>query len=149
MSTESTIWIVLLAHAGATWFMSGVIWIVQVVHYPLFAGVGADRFADYERAHQRRITRVVAPAMFVELGLAIALVLMLDGPALRLAWAGLALLAVNWVSTFAVQVPAHTSLAGGFDERAHKRLLATNWVRTAAWSARGVIALVMIPAFVT
>jgi len=144
VSAGTLVWSLLLAHAGVTWFMAGVIWIVQVVHYPLFAGVGADGFADYERAHKRRITYIVAPAMFAELGLAIALLLVLDGAALRLAQAGLALLAVNWISTFAVQVPAHTSLAGGFDERAHRRLLSTNWIRTACWSARGVAGLAMV-----
>ena len=31
----------LAAHAAATWALVGLIWTVQVVHYPLFALVGA------------------------------------------------------------------------------------------------------------
>jgi hypothetical protein len=49
---------------------------------------------------------------------------------------GLALLAVVWASTWLVQVPCHTRLAGGFDAAAHGRLVATNWIRTVGWSAR-------------
>ena len=41
---------VLLAHAAATLFMVGLIWFVQVVHYPLFARVGPDAFVPYAAA---------------------------------------------------------------------------------------------------
>ena len=34
--------LLLLLHAAATLFMTGLIWFVQVVHYPLFARVGED-----------------------------------------------------------------------------------------------------------
>ena len=37
--------LILLGHLAATLFMVGVIWFVQVVHYPLFAKVGATAFA--------------------------------------------------------------------------------------------------------
>ena len=33
--------LLLLLHAGATFFMCGLIWFVQIVHYPLFAQVGS------------------------------------------------------------------------------------------------------------
>ncbi|MEO1480367.1 MAG: hypothetical protein AAFV01_17515, partial [Bacteroidota bacterium] len=64
----------LLLHLLATLTMFGAIWIVQVVHYPLFSGVGVERWAAYEAAHQTRITWVVGPAMLLELGTAVALV---------------------------------------------------------------------------
>ena len=53
----------LLIHAGATLYMTGLIWFVQVVHYPLMARVGEDGFAEYEKHHQRLTTWVVAPPM--------------------------------------------------------------------------------------
>ena len=64
-------WIVVV-HYAATLFMAGVIWIVQVVHYPLFARVGAAGYAAYQGAHVRLITYVVLPAMLVELATAAA-----------------------------------------------------------------------------
>ena len=57
---------VLLVHLTATLVMVGVIWFVQIVHYPLMAQVPRSGFAAYERDHQRRTTFVVAPAMLVE-----------------------------------------------------------------------------------
>ena len=38
---------VLITCAAATWFMAGLHWFVQVVHYPLFADVGTERFIAY------------------------------------------------------------------------------------------------------
>jgi hypothetical protein len=35
-------------------------------------------------------------------------------------------------------------LSTGFDPVVHRRLVRTNWVRTAAWTARGAAAVAMI-----
>ena len=40
-------------------------------------------------------------------------------------------------------MPLHGRLAQGFDAVAHRRLVSTNWVRTAGWSVRGLLALLM------
>jgi hypothetical protein len=135
---------VFLVHLGATLLMAGVIWTVQVVHYPLFAGVGADGWAAYEAAHQSRITLVVGPLMVAELVTAVWLVL--DRPEALPAWAvvlGAALVGVIWVSTAFVQVPLHAALGGAFDADAHGRLVGTNWIRTVAWTVRGGLVLWM------
>ena len=58
--------VLLLGQAAATLFMTGVIWIVQSVHYPLFALVGRDGFSEYAREHRRRITVIVGIVMPVE-----------------------------------------------------------------------------------
>ena len=76
--------------------------------------------------------------MFIELGAAALLVVRRLTP---VTVAGAALVAVIWMSTFFLQVAQHNSLRAGFTVRAHRRLVATNWVRTLAWSARGVLAL--------
>ncbi len=141
MTTTSPADGLLLVHAATTLFMAGLIWFVQVVHYPLFAHVGAAGFAAYERLHSRNTTWVVGPPMLVELGTAILVALSVGNP---LSWAGLALLAVIWGSTWALQVPAHVRLERGFDAATHRRLVNSNWVRTLAWSARSVIAIVLL-----
>ncbi|WP_420454252.1 hypothetical protein [Rubrivirga sp.] len=136
--------LVFLVHLGATLLMVGVIWVVQVVHYPLFAGVGAEGWSAYEAAHQSRITFVVGPLMVAELVTAVWLVL--DRPAalpVGAVVAGAILVGVVWTSTAFVQVPLHTALGGAFDADAHGRLVATNWVRTLAWTARGGLVLWM------
>ncbi len=132
--------VVYLIQFGATWFMTGLIWFVQVVHYPLFDQVGESGYRSYQEAHMRRTSWVVAPVMCIEAASAIA-ALWLRPPivAVSLAWTGLALLALIWVSTWLLQVPAHGKLSEGFDRRAHERLVGGNWWRTVLWSARAVL----------
>lgn len=134
-------------HAVSTLFMTGVIWFVQVVHYPLMAAVGRTDFRAYEALHQRRTGWVVGPAMLVELAAAIGLVVAASGAAAAQASRlGLALLVVIWVATAAGAMPAHRRLAAGFSAAGLRRLLRVNWVRTAAWSARVPLALVALHA---
>ena len=135
-----------MAHASATWFMVGLIWFVQIVHYPLMGAVPANSFSAYARTHQRRTTWVVGPVMFFETSFALLLVWLPNGEFMdmTLRWTGLALLALIWASTFLLQVPLHAKLATGFDRTNWKRLVASNWLRTIAWSVRGIIALLLL-----
>lgn len=137
----------LLVHVAATLVMVGVIWTVQLVHYPLFAGVGAAGWPRYAREHSRRITWVVAPAMLAEAATAVLLVLRPPAGVPGWAtWTGLALVGIAWLSTWLLQVPEHRRMGHAFDAGAHRRLVRTNWVRTAAWSARGALVLLMVSA---
>lgn len=131
----------LLVHAGATVAMAGLVWFVQLVHYPLFAHVGRDGFARYEAQHTRRTTWLVAPLMLAEA--ATALVLLAVDPSVLTA-VGAVLLGVVWLSTALVQVPLHRRLERGFDADAHRRLVRSNAVRTAAWTGRAAIALALL-----
>jgi uncharacterized membrane protein len=124
---------------AATLYMTGVIWFVQIVHYPLFALVGADRFAAYEQAHSRLTTWVVMPPMLIEAATAVCLAIRRpQGISASAAWIGLALVVVVWASTFFLQVPEHNRLSLSFHADAHRRLTATNWIRTIAWTIRAV-----------
>jgi hypothetical protein len=132
-------------HLAATWFMVGLIWLVQTVHYPLLAAVGKDAFPEYEHGHTQRITRLLAVAAGAEIVTALALVVATPGEVEQwAAWLAGGLLAAAWVVTRFVQVPIHRSLSSGYDAVQLQRLVATNWVRTVLWSARGVAALVFL-----
>ena len=130
-----------LIHAAATWFMVGLIRFVQVVHYPLFARVGADGFREYSTSHQARTTMVVGPVMLVEFVTAAALLVVEPGV---LTIAGAVRLGLGWASTFFVQVPLHGRLETRHDVALVRRLVMTNWLRTWLWSARGVLALLLL-----
>lgn len=136
---------VLYAHLAATLFMVGLIWFVQVVHYPLMAAVGEQQFVAYEARHQTLTGVVVGPPMAVE-GVTTLLLFFAPpagvGRTLPLV-AGL-VLAVVLGSTVLVQVPLHGRLSRGFDAAAARRLVSTNWVRTIGWSVRGVLAFAML-----
>jgi hypothetical protein len=130
-----------------TWFLTGLIWTIQIVHYPLMAHVGREGFASYEKLHSQRITWVVACPMLLEAVLALFLVVRpLPEVPRWSAWMGLGLVALLWGATAFLQVPQHRILSAGFDARAHQRLVRTNWVRTTAWSIRAGLTLWMLQA---
>lgn len=132
-------------HAAATLFMTGVIWFVQIVHYPLFGRIGGADFSAYERAHRGRTLWVVAPPMLLELLTGVALaVAPVPGAALAMR-AGLAILALIWLSTMLFQAPEHERLSGGFTPERHRRLVMGNWFRTVAWTLRAALILSALP----
>lgn len=127
--------------------MTGVIWFVQIVHYPLFSRVHGDGFGAYAALHGRLTTWVVAPPMLVEL-VSGALLLWRRPVEVWLVQTvvGFALILVIWLSTLLLQVPQHTALGAGFDEAAYRTLVFTNWLRTSAWTLRSLLVLWMVAA---
>lgn len=137
----------LLTQFASTWAMVGLIWFVQIVHYPMFDRVGEAGFQTYEQIHQRLTTWVVAPLMLAELITAGLLLWFRPvGVPNWLLWMGAGLVVVNWASTAFIQVPLHTKLLEGFDQASYERLISTNWIRTIAWSLRGLIVLALVNA---
>lgn len=131
-----------LAQLASTGFMTGLIWFVQIVHYPLFSRVPAEAFVAYEQAHTVLTGRVVAVPMLLEVLSTVALFGL--APSYLSPWAngaGLGLLGLIWLSTAALQVPCHQGLSQGFEARLHRRLVLSNWIRTLAWSLRALILL--------
>ena len=136
---------ILIAHLLSTVLMTGLIWFVQLVHYPLFARVGAEAFIEYEREHQRRTTWIVAPLMLTELVTAVIIAFSTAySDARAIAVAGLVLALLIWLSTMFLQVPMHRRLANGQNDRAVVTLVRSNWIRTALWTARSVVACLLL-----
>lgn len=141
----TTALVILSVHAAATAMMAGLIWFVQIVHYPLMAAVPADDFVSYEHQHVKRTGWIVGPLMLAELASAAALVFVArSGLPSILAWIGIALLVLIWLSTLTLQVPCHRRLEQSYSATIVRRLVTTNWIRTIAWSFRAVIALVLL-----
>ena len=137
--------LVLAIQVASTWFMVGLIWFVQIVHYPLLARLNVDSSPGFALENQRRTSRVVVPLMLAEGTTAILLASQsLSWVDRTLSATGLALLAIIWISTVAVQMPCHRRLAEAYDETDARRLVSTNWVRTIAWTLRGPIAMAVI-----
>lgn len=132
--------ILLLLQLASALFMTGLIWLVQLVHYPLFAAVGREEFSAYEAAHTSQISVIVIPIMLVELASAVGLVVSPpDALGRTVPVVALVLLAIIWVVTALYSVPAHGALSGGFDPTAHRTLVSTNWIRTVAWTGRAAL----------
>ena len=137
--------LILLANFVATCLMTGVIWFVQWVHYPLLAKVPVDRAVETAIDHQRRTGQVLAIPMAVEgfttLGL---LIIRPESVPIFWPWFGAVLLAVALGSTVFVSVPLHAKMATNPTADVGRRLVVTNWPRTIAWSLRAVVCSVMI-----
>ena len=133
---------ILLIHVAATLMMTGLIWLIQCVHYPLFEQVGVETFADYHVRHTQWITPIVGPLMLVELVTAVMLV---QSPPSVLqtwqVWAGLGLILTIWASTALLQIPLHNKLGSGPQVDTIRELVRGNWIRTVAWTLRSGLAL--------
>lgn len=128
-----------------TYAMTGIIWFVQIVHYPLFDLVEQKSWTEYHRMHSNRITWIVAPLMILELAAATYFLFIPAGVMVPFEKdLAFALVAMIWFSTFALQVPQHNRLAQAFRRDSHRRLVTTNWVRTICWSLRSVIVTVWL-----
>lgn len=140
--------LVLAAQALASAAMCGLIWFVQIVHYPLFGRVRGAEGRDYSAEHQRRTSLVVIPPMLVE-GLTAGILAFKppSGIPSLAAWAGFAVVLCLWWSTGAVQMPLHIRLGrDGHAPETVAALVRSNWVRTILWSARAVLAIWMLRA---
>lgn len=129
----------------ATCCMTGLIWFVQIVHYPLMEGWPHEDFGRWEVAHRDRTGPVVIPPMLAE-GAA-AIWLLVRRPRGMPSWLpllGVGLLAGIWASTFFLQVPCHLRLSTGWDPATHRFLVDSNWIRTVLWTARLGLAVAML-----
>ena len=130
-------------HLVATVFMVGLIWFVQVVHYPLFDRISGDASIQYAAEHQRRTAWVVGLPMLVECITTLWLFFdPINGRLLPLL-GGLALLKIH-LSTVFLQVPLHKKLSQGYEREVVRKLVATNWVRTIGWTIRAAIAVAIV-----
>jgi hypothetical protein len=119
-----------------TLVMTGLIWSVQIFHYPIFPFVDRNRSTLFCQFHVKRISYLVVPLMIVELVLAL---LMIFSEINRLSIINLTLLTLTWLITFIVSAPIHVRLQSNFNEQNIKNLILTNWPRTLLWSTRSLV----------
>ena len=137
--------LVLLLNVAAVLFMTGFIWTMQLIHYPLLDRVGTEAFPAYETDHNRLFFLVAGPGIIATLVSGV-LLLFFRPPQVPLVAVVLGLLffAAIVVSTALFQAPQHVKLSNGFDRDAYEFLLKTNWIRTAAWTVYALLGLWMI-----
>lgn len=137
--------VLLAVHVVGTAFMCGLGWIVQAVHYPLFDRVDRTGWTEFHRDHSRRIGFVVGlPWAMQGIGAIGLLVRRPEGVGPGLVIAAVVLAGVTVLATVVFALPAHERLSTGFSDDVHRRLVVTNWVRTVAWTAGAVVAMVMV-----
>lgn len=115
-------------------FMTGLIWIVQILHYPSFTFVNEDQFPKFHEFHTNRISYIVMPIMLIELVTAVVLIV-LNQKSISL-FLNILFLITIWISTFFLSVPLHNDLANNRSLISINRLIHTNWYRTFLWTIR-------------
>lgn len=142
----STGWLVLvLAHLAFTGIMTGLIWMVHMVHYPLFAHVGPETYQTYQSEHMRRISVLLAVPWVAEVVLGGIIFLLAPNGTLRLVTliAGVLQVLVAVITGF-VAAPAHGRLLEGFNADELTGLLRANLVRSLLWTIRLAFALIIV-----
>ena len=118
----------------SAFLLTGVIWTIQIVHYPSFHYIDKMSFTNFHHFHERRISIIVMPLMLIELTTSTALYI--NNMSSIVFALNLLIVVLIWCSTFFVQVPIHSILSKKKDKKLIEKLVNTNWIRTFLWSMR-------------
>ena len=134
---------VLLGHLIFTSIMTGVIWVIQIVHYPSFHFIEKELYTAFQKFHMNKISIIVIPIMLAEL--ITGMMLFLDrgskSPFLIISFVILVLI---WLITGVFFSKAHNELMTGYQELVVNQLVVMNWIRTLLWTLR----LLLLTSFV-
>jgi uncharacterized membrane protein (DUF441 family) len=109
-----------------------LIWLVQLIIYPAFHFVEKNRFIAWHDTYVRSISLIVIPLMFAQAIVTGFQCVKVPSIGNILSIVGIC---VAWTVTFTLSVPCHRQLqAQGNRPKLVSRLVATNWLRTAAWT---------------
>ena len=125
----------LILHLISTSIMVGIIWVIQLVHYPSFHFVELKQYTTFQRFHMSRISYVVIPAMLTELFTLILIVISMDQID-TLIVASAILLIFIWLMTAVFFSGVHQKLTLGYDQTVVDKLVKLNWGRTLLWTLR-------------
>ena len=125
----------LVIHLIATSIMVGVIWVIQLVHYPSFHFIELKQYTTFQKFHMSRISFVVIPAMLTELFTLILFIISTDPIDTLVTVSGL-LLVLIWLMTAVFFSGVHQKLTLGYDKTVVNKLVKLNWGRTLLWTLR-------------
>lgn len=127
----------LQTHAAISLSLACVLWAVQLVIYPAFRFIDPVHFGRWHNGYTGAITWIVAPLILLQTGGVAGRLVVLGGPDLLWGIEALSTL-LAWIVTFAVSVPIHARLQEKRCEQSMRRLVTTNWLRTAAWTTTAI-----------
>ncbi len=122
----------------------GLIWAIQLVHYPSFHFISHEKFKNYILFHGKRISCVVIPLMLTELGASLVFLFNSNSNFKALEVLSMFFLIAIWVVTFTVSAPIHGKLLKGYNKKLVNKLVMTNWFRTVFWTIRSGILLYIV-----
>ena len=128
----------LAMHLALASLMVGVIWVIQLVHYPSFRFTDREKYVSFQIFHMRKISFIVMPVMVLEFlsGLLLVLYHSNHESLLRISFI---LLLIIWLVTALFFAQIHQKLSKGYDETLVRKLVSFNWIRTLLWTTRTII----------
>jgi hypothetical protein len=135
--------IAFLVTLALTWYMTGMIWSMQILEYPLFALVGPNEFPAYHQRHNRGLPfLVILPSVAAFLS---AVVLIFTRPERLPLWASILIASLDFIIiivTFVREAPLHAKLdREGSSPDVIRQLVQGNWIRTLLWTANALLLL--------
>jgi hypothetical protein len=115
----------------------GLIWTVQIVHYPSFLFIDKNRYFEFQDFHMKKITFVVMPLMLIEL--LCGFILLYNNLNNMVFIVGFLSLICIWLWTFFVNVPLHSKLMKSFEDNLIHSLIKSNWPRTILWTFKLIL----------
>lgn len=140
-------WIIFVMQLISTFMLLGIVWLVQLINYPLFKLIPESLFRDYHALHINRSQWLIAPLMLVEMltGAYLLIWPLLDAN-YYLYVCNFVLILLVWLETFFLQIPIHKTLQKQHSQTKIDRLINMGWVRTITWSLHGIVLiLILIP----
>lgn len=126
---------------AACWYMTGLMWLTQLVSYPALATVPAGDAPALERTQQARLVSLSMPATLV--ALVTGVLVAINATSQLATWLAIALVALLMLVGLAVgsvQSAQHQRLMKAFDAAVHRRMVAGNWLTTLGWTTAAVLA---------
>ncbi len=133
----------LMIHIISTSIMVGVIWVIQLVHYPSFKYVNESDYIIFQKYHMSNISYIVFPVMFTEL--ITALIILFFGEKSLFFVLSLICLFLIWVITGVLFTKYHSILKEGKDLMIIEKMIKANWIRALLWTMRLIMILFVIP----
>ena len=141
---DNNLMILSLIHLISTAIIVGIIWVIQVVHYPSFYFIERDEYVSFQKFHMDKISYIVVPVMLIE---SISGFILIYNELNTVLLISMILLFFIWVLTGTFFVPIHQNLTSGYQEELVEKLVKINWVRTIFWTIRLLLVTVYLSSF--
>ena len=117
--------------------MTGIIWLIQLIHYPSFSFIDKNMYSKFQTFHMNRISFLVGPIMILELLSGFYLLLFFYSES--------NFFVINFIlnililtMTIIVFGTIHKKLIEGFKFSLFAKLISMNWIRTILWSMKSI-----------
>ena len=138
--TLEIVFVLSIIHIAFTCIMVGVIWVMQLVHYPSFHFIDSNRYRSFQEFHMEKISFVVVPVMLLEMGSGLIMIYLKHKESLLFLISMLVLIFI-WIITAVFFTTLHGKLTRGYDSLTVDCLVRINWLRTWLWTSRLFILL--------